>query len=231
MKHATLWMGLFIVAGTLLAAVPAAAQDDEDAEALSEAVTIDEPYEEPAAVATSAGDDTLVPIGLAVTAGGGYAGFLNDEVNDFVDPGGGWDARVLMGTKTWVGFEAAYLGTSNEFDALGVRDDASLVGHGASAALRLGLLPAAYDFRPYLLAGASWMHYSIKDADDDSAPLRDSGDVFSVPLAGGFSYGYDWLFADLRVQFAPSFSEDLLRDSADGNVGTWRAVANIGFEL
>ncbi|QDG49342.1 porin family protein [Persicimonas caeni] len=229
-------MGFSIVVGTILAAAPVAAQeegDSEEAAPMSEAVTIDQPYEEPAEVAGVARDESLLPIGLAFSAGGGYAGFLNDEVNDVVDPGGGWEARVLVGTDSWLGFEAAYLGTSNEFDALGLPDDASLVGHGASAALRLGLLPPVYDFQPYLLAGASWMHYSVENADEDAAPLRDSGDVFSVPLAGGFSYGYDWLFADLRVQFAPSFEEDLLRESTNGDsdVGTWRAVANIGFEL
>lgn len=244
MKHATL-LGLSIVAATLLAAPSVAAQDDTAEEAAapdaqseatvspSEAETIDEPYEVRTNVAGLGRKDTLLPIGLGFSAGGGYAGFLDDEFNDFVDPGGGWGARVIVGTDTWLGFEASYLGAVNELEALGLTDNAYLLGNGAAAALRLNLVPLYYDFRPYLSAGVSWVHYSLENADEGTSSLRNSEDVFSVPLAGGIHYSYDWLFADLRVQFSPAFDGNLAREpfDEDTNMSTWRAVANIGFEL
>jgi hypothetical protein len=238
-------MGLCIFVGTLLLAAPVAAQDEADevevppetqtesSERLAEAETIDEPYAAPAALAAPERNERLLGVGLGFSAGGGYVGFLDDEFNDFVDPGGGWGARVLVGTETWLGFEASYMGTVNDMDVLGLTDDAYLLGNGAAAALRLNLLPPSYDFRPYLSAGAAWMHYSVENADNGTSPLRDSGDVFSVPLAGGFFYDYDRLFVDLRVQLAPAVDDDLVREdfSDDTNMSTWRAVGNIGFEL
>ena len=244
MKNATL-LGFSIVAAVLLAAAPVAAQGDIDDEPAapgsqaegtvspSEAEIIDEPYEVSADAAEIGGDETLLPFGVGFSVGGGYVGFIDEEFNDFVDPGGGWEARVLLGTDTWMGLEASYLGTSNEMEALGLSDEAYLLGNGASAALRLNLLPPAFYVRPYLSAGVGWMHYSVKNADEDVAALRDSQDVFSVPLAGGVFYSQDWLFADLRVQFAPAFDGNLTRGpfNDDTNMSTWRAVANIGFEL
>lgn len=244
MRHATL-LGLTIVAATLVAAAPAFAQPDDqqtgaaaaeqtgEADQMTEADKIDAPYQVGQLVDRPDQRRTLLPIGLGFSAGGGYAGFIDSDFNDFANPGGGWEARLLVGTDTWVGLEAAYTGSANDLDTLGLDDRAYLLGTGFSGALHLNLLPPYYDFRPYLLAGVGWKHYSLQDADANQSRLDDSDDLLEVPLAGGINYRYGWLLADLRVQFAPAFGNDLVRSPFDRdiNLSTWRAVANIGFEL
>ena len=58
-------------------------------------------------------------IGLAVMAGGGVTDFTQGATRNETTVGGSWDVRALVGTRTWIGFEASYIGGANPIKALG----------------------------------------------------------------------------------------------------------------
>ncbi len=236
-------LGLAVAIALGLSTAPLAAQpttsdqpaDQTPAAANQQTATQAETIDEPHTQAPPAPPErhTLLPIGLGLSVGGGFAGFLSSDFNDIVNPGGGWNARLLVGTDHMIGAEFGYVGTANDLQELGLDENAYLLTNGGHVAVRLSLLPMYYDFRPYLLAGAGWKHYSVQRTRQNSSSLNSSDDVLEIPLAGGIHYDYAPLFADLRVTFAPAFGEGLVKGPLDnhGDLSTWATDANVGFEF
>jgi opacity protein-like surface antigen len=242
MKHTNKLLGLIFAAASVLIAGPVAAQDygqdDEEVaeptqqEPIADPVDIDEPYDEPSPIIQDNRAETLTPFGMGVTIGGGPVGFTDGDFNDFVDVGGGWEGRVLFGTRTVLGFEAAYTGSANGLDTIGVDDDAILLSNGAEGLFRLNLAQTAV--RPYVLAGAGWKHYEIENTSTNTSSLQDSDNVIEFPLGAGLGYQYNRFIADVRGTFRPAVDNELLRSEVvqdENELHTWRAAANIGFEF
>ncbi|MFW5966556.1 MAG: outer membrane protein [Persicimonas sp.] len=205
-------------------------QDEEDP--MADPEELDEPYDEPSPLIEDEQRTTLTPWGLGVLIGGGVNGFTDSDFNDFVDTGGGWDGRVILGTRTMLGFEAGYSGTANGLDTFGVEDDAILLSNGAEGVFRLGLADAPV--RPYVLAGAGWKHYEVTNTDVNTSNLQNSDNVIDFPLGAGLSYSYDRFLADLRGTFRPAVDDELMRSAEaqeENSLHTWRAGANVGFEF
>jgi hypothetical protein len=231
-------LGLIFAAASLLVAGPVAAQDygEEDEpgeqEPIAEPVDIDEPYDEPSPIVQRDQPGTLTPFGMGLTIGGAAVGFTDGDFNDFVDVGGGWEGRVIFGTRTMLGFEAAYVGTANGLDTFGVEDDAILLSNGAEGVFRLGLTNT--QVQPYLLAGAGWKHYEIENTDVNTSNLQNSDNVIEFPLGAGLNYKYNRFIADVRGTFRPAVDDELLRSEVaqdENELHTWKAGANIGFEF
>ena len=204
----------------------------EEAEPMAEPEDIDEPYEEPEPLVAEEEPGLLTPMGIGITVGGGVLGFTDGDFNDFVDTGGGWEGRVAVGTRTLLGFEAAYVGTANDIDTFGVEDDAILLSNGAEAALRLNL--ATTPLKPYILAGAGWKHYEVENTDVNTSNLQDADDVFEFPLGAGLNYSYRRFIADVRGTFRPAVDSEMLRSdiaNEENELHTWKAGANVGFEF
>lgn len=230
MKNTKL-LGLVFAAASLLVAGPVVAQDYDDEE-VAEPIEIDEPYEEPEPLVEDRGSDTLTPMGMGVQIGGGAVGFTDGDFNDFVDVGGGWEGRVLFGTRTLLGFEAAYNGSANDIDTFGVEDDAILLSNGVEGAFRLNL--STTPVKPYILAGAGWKHYEVENTDVNTSSLQDADDVIEFPLGAGLSYSYNRFIADLRGTFRPTIDNEMLRSEVandEAELHNWRAGANVGFEF
>lgn len=238
-------LGLAFALGSLLIAGPAAAQDygeemDEDEgivepgerEPIAEPEEIDEPYDEPTPLVERDEPGLLTPFGIGVTVGGAGVGFTDGDFNDFVDVGGGWEGRITLGTRTLLGFEAAYVGTANGLDTFGVEDDAILLSNGVEGAFRLNLTDAAV--KPYILAGAGWKHYEVENTNVNTSNLQDADDVIEFPLGAGLNYSYRRFIADVRGTFRPAIDSELLRTEIaqeENELHTWKAGANIGFEF
>ncbi len=234
MRNKTL-LGLVFAAATLLVAGPVAAQDygeePADDEEVAEPVEVDEPYEEPEPLVERE-DDTLTPFGIGVTIGGAAVGFTDGDFNDFVDVGGGWDGRLLLGTKTLLGFEAAYIGSANDIDTFGVEDDAILLSNGVEGIFRLNLTQTPV--KPYIMAGAGWKHYEVENTDVNTSSLQDSDNVVEFPLGGGLNYSFGNFIADVRGTFRPAIDNEMLRSEVandENELHTWRAGANVGFQF
>src|SRR5947207_2625762 len=83
------------------------------------------PVVEPLPPLTPPGYSTAHPyvpnkIGGALLVGGGYEDFTNSTINQMTSGGGAWNARVVAGTRQFVGLEAAYVGAARSIDALGL---------------------------------------------------------------------------------------------------------------
>ena len=219
-------------AGVALAASSAWAQDYEYEYESEEEIGGME-YEDDLAMDPEFDDaspDLVTPIGMGLSVGGGVAEYLG-EADVFTDPGGTWEARYLVGTRTIIGGELAYLGTANSLQTLGVDDNAVLMSNGAEGALRVNFLTDAW--QPYVLGGVGWKHFNVVNTDTNTSDIRDSDDALTVPLGAGIAYRYSNVFADLRGMYRPAFLADITRGQGNDDTGldTIGGSLNVGFEF
>ena len=117
-------------------------------------------------------------IGLAVMAGGGVTDFTQGATRNETTVGGSWDVRALVATRTWIGFEASYIGGANPIKALGVSGNSKLVRNGVEGALRvqLPLYHRSTLLEPYVVGGVGWNSYRVTYVNSYSASVTTSGD-------------------------------------------------------
>jgi hypothetical protein len=230
-------LGLACAGGVLpvLAATPASAEECTACGPDAQCVPCAEPepvYVPPPVVVED--DDDIEEISLSV--GGGAQGFTDSDAYDMLEVGGSWDVRANFGTRSYLGVEAAYIGSAQGVDSFGVEDDAVLVGNGAEAALRFNMLPDM-NVQPYLIAGAAWRRYDLTETDLDTnlSPISGTDDVFEVPMGGGVAWYIDDVVIDARAQFRASFDNDLVEeldgDTDDNLLHRWGVSANVGYEF
>lgn len=146
--------------------------------------------------------------GLAVSAGGGVNDFTGDAMRDITGTGGAWDARLAIGTKQVIGFEAAYIGTAQSIDAIGLEDDALLVSNGAEGLVRVNLLPGR--FQPYAFGGVAWKRYDLTRTETNTSDVIDQDNVFELPLGVGANARYAGMLFDIRAAYRIATGEDLV---------------------
>jgi opacity protein-like surface antigen len=166
---------------------------------------------------------------MSATVGGGIQGFTDEDMRDFAgDLGGVWEARFAVGTRMPITFEGAYQGVGQNVDALGLDEDAILVGTGLEANARVNLMDSA--FQPYLMAGVGWKHYELTRVDTNTSAVADDDDLLEVPLSAGLAYTVERVILDARGTFRPAFGEDLI-GTGDVSLNTWSATVRAGFEF
>ena len=175
-------------------------------------------------------------LGLAISAGGGAFSFVGGVIKNQTDTGGSWTVRALIGSRSIVGLEAAYIGSAQSINALGLSNDATLLGNGVTGNLRLNAPLAVKKFlvEPYGFVGAGWSHYSINRSNTISADFKTTDDVILMPVGGGLAFGYAGFFVDARYEYRFSFDNDLVVVPAAGvNRGqdNWTAGGTVGFEF
>lgn len=148
--------------------------------------------------------------GMAVSAGGGVNDFTGDAMRDITGTGGSWDARLALGTRQLIGFEAAYLGTAQSIDAIGLETDALLVSNGAEALVRVNLLPGP--LQPYAFGGVAWKRYDLTNTDTNTSDVVGSDDVYELPLGVGVNAKSQGLIFDVRGAYRIATGEDLVPD-------------------
>jgi hypothetical protein len=174
----------------------------------------------------------IMPWGMSLNVGGGVTGFVDEDMRDFADEGGAWDARFVAGTRSYIAFEAAYTGGAQNIDALGLDSDAVLLSTGLEGAVRLNFMTD--EIQPYILAGAGWRHYAVTNESFNTSSVRSNDDVLEVPLGAGISYRYKGLVADLRGIFRPAFDNDLVATrgtEAEPELHSWSANGTVGWEF
>ncbi|NVB81807.1 MAG: hypothetical protein HOV81_25655 [Kofleriaceae bacterium] len=181
-------------------------------------------------------------MGIGITAGGGAGGFTNDTLRGATNVGGEWDVRLTLGTRTPFAAEVSYIGSAQSIDALGLDQDAMLVGNGAQGALRLNALPGEA-VTPFVYAGAAWRHYNVRHSGPNVSDVANSDDVLEVPVGIGVAGHVNGLLVDLRGEFRASAFENLTErsggddgfvfDAADPNAGMnrWGVNASVGYEF
>jgi len=158
-------------------------------------------------------------IGLEVLAGGGVTGFIDDHTNDVTDVGGTWSARVVAGTDRYLGFEAAYVGSAQDIDALGVDQNAVVLGNGLEGNLRLNLTRRRL-VQPYAFAGVGWTHYQIENSEVETSSIEEDDDVLVVPVGAGVSFHLlRNMTLDLRGTFRGAAGDSMFEGGADEDNG------------
>lgn len=171
-------------------------------------------------------------VGLGLMVGGGISGFTTERLRDATEVGGGWNAELVVGTRSPIAFEAAYIGTANQIDALGLDRSAVLLGTGFSGVARVNFTMDR-PVQPYVLAGAGWKHYDVTNEDFNTSSVNDSDDVLEIPLGAGLSFRRNQFIIDARGLWRAAVDSDLIAglNEEDGALHNWTARINLGFEF
>jgi len=177
-------------------------------------------------------------LGFALTGGGGVSGFTDNSARDATRDGGGWDVRATIGTRVPLGGEVSYLGSSQSIDALGLEDDARLVGNGLQANLRVNLTTRSA-VQPFFIAGVAWRHYDLTNIDTNMSDVSDHDNVAEFPLGAGVAYHYRGLVVDARGEYRPtvgaemipSLVQDSVTNDNEAALHRWGVTANLGYEF
>lgn len=230
----------FCIAAVVLGAMSSAAYSDPPA---GQTIIPPVPDQEPAPM-TYQTTYTPAPkksafdrLGLSIAAGGGVEGFTGDALRRNTKDGGLWNVRATFGTRSFLAFEAQYIGSAQAVDApFGLDSNAMLVSNGVQGNLRLNFLRDR-PVQPFLFAGAAWRRYDITNTARNLSDISDEDDVFEVPLGVGMAYRWRGLLLDARGEFRVASDEDLmprfdlggLRDQAPMN--RYGVHAAIGYEF
>jgi opacity protein-like surface antigen len=174
-------------------------------------------------------------IGFSLSAAGGFSVFSRSSARDFLDTGATWDVRGVFGTRTLVGFEAAYLGAAYGFDAPG-GITRTLYGHGLEGSLRINIMRnglvygrgAAVGLQPYVLGGFGWIHYHLSN-NVSTASIDNSDNTLQLPVGAGLSYYLNSrVLLDARFAYRFAFSDNLIQGSSLDN---YSVTARLGAEF
>jgi hypothetical protein len=176
----------------------------------------------------------VVPTGLALQAGGGVTGFTRQGARDVFDTGGYWDVRGVVGTRSYVGGELAYLGSARKITAAGVSDGSALLGNGAEAVARanLPLTLGNVQLTPFLFGGVGWTYYSIANNDAaNTSGIKDHANAFVVPFGAGASLAYEHLLVDARFTYRAIFDDKLVPTGGSDHLDlqNWSAGVTVGY--
>jgi hypothetical protein len=170
------------------------------------------------------------PWGMSLSVGGGLTDFTSEKLRDITGLAGSWDARYVFGTRKVVGFEAAYAGTAQTIDALGMDGDAMLLTTALETDVRLHLATGAW--QPYVFAGVGWKRYDVS-TDTNTSDVSSRDDVLEVPLGVGASWTRGHFVVDLRAVFRSTASEDLVRIGTvdEATLDNYNVSAHLGYEF
>ena len=216
----------------LFASAPALAQQGEGEE------TNPNPPESTPTVSRSRSLATMpvVPTGFAFQLGGGVTGFSRQETRNTFGTGGYWDARAILGSRSFLGAELAYIGSARDATASGLTGGA-LLGDGAEAAVRVNL-PIEQQrllIEPFVFGGVGWTYYQIVNEASNTSNVKDHANALSIPFGAGVSAAYNHFTVDARFTYRPVFDDKLVpltggdRDHAD--LQNWSAGLTVGYEL
>ena len=171
----------------------------------------------------------FTPLGEYFLLGGGVSDFADGSTKDRFGVGGSWDARIGIGSRSYVGGELAYVGSARAGD--GTVPD--LTANGVEGVLRLQYPYSTGTWRiePFAFGGIGWSHLALDHA--AAAGLASSDDVGVVPFGGGVTLGYGRFLLDARFTYRASFDEDLRLGANEGaaKLSQWAAGASVGYEF
>ncbi|MDQ3364012.1 MAG: porin family protein [Myxococcota bacterium] len=176
-------------------------------------------------------------LGFAIAAGGGVAGFTDETARSITNDGGGWNVRATIGTRIPLAAEVAYIGSVQTIEALGLDDNALLVGNGLQANARLNILRTAA-VQPFVFAGVAWRRYDLTRTNTNTSDISDLDNVLEIPVGAGLGFRFSGLLVDLRGEYRAASNEDLMPSLAadiGGNqqaaLHRWGANASLGYEF
>jgi hypothetical protein len=172
-------------------------------------------------------------IGASVLLGGGYEDFSNSTMRNMTSGGGNWNARLVAGTRQYVGLEAAYVGAARNIETLGLSTNSNLISNGLEGALRVNVpvVTGLSLVEPFGFIGLGWQHYNVTNySSTATSDITDRDDVMTVPYGGGLAFSYNMFMADARFTYRQTYMNDLLRANG-GSLSTWGVTGQVGVEF
>lgn len=169
----------------------------------------------------------FAPGHASITVGGAVSDFVYSNMRNATHIGAGWDARLTLGTRSFLALELAYVGAYNEINvnAHGGNSPA-IVQHGFDSDLRFNFLP--FRVQPYIFGGVGYNHMALYNGGElTNTIFRRSDDLLTVPLGGGLSTYIGHLVLDARFTYRFAFFEDFLVNG--GKQDTWQVSGRVGF--
>jgi hypothetical protein len=169
--------------------------------------------------------------GTAMALGLGVEGFTHGD-DTGTEPGGGWNVRAVLGTKTMFGFEGSYIGSAQPIDAIGLDNSSVLVGNGAQGALRFNMTPQ-YDVGLLLIGGVAWRHYNLTNESFNTSDVQNNDDVLEIPIGAGLQYDFNGMLLDARVEYRFTNYGDMMGPTASSGsaMDRWGMQANAGYRF
>ena len=157
--------------------------------------------------------------------GGGYRSFRSGSLRGAFDPGGTWDARLGIGNGTFLGFEAAYVGSYQN----GKSGRPNMLTNGAEGVVRLQapIGTKAFLVEPFAFGGIGWNYVSLMHAPSTIANHENIG---TIPFGAGVTLGAGGFLVDARFTWRKTF-DDKIQLGTDGskNLENYDVTANVGF--
>lgn len=173
---------------------------------------------------------SVTPHGGGLFLGGGFEDFAHSNMRSMTGGGGYWSARFVAGMRHVLGVEAAYIGSARTIDALGLDGNARLFSNGAEGALRLNIPMVSANqmslVEPFGFVGLGWSHYNVTNTNVNTSDVASSDDVMTLPVGGGFAFGYGGFVADARFTYRKTYFNNLVPGQT---LDTWGVGGQIGF--
>ena len=175
---------------------------------------------------------TLASFGWAFVVGGGYEDFTNSTMRGLTTGAGAWDVRVIGGTRSYLGFEAAYVGSARNVTALGAAQS-TLIENGFEGTFRVNVpvIRSRSLYEPYGFIGLGYSHYNITNYSVALTSDFASGDnVMTMPFGAGFAYGYGGFIADARFTYTATYFSSIIQGgNTTGGLNHFGVGGNVGF--
>lgn len=172
------------------------------------------------------------PLDLDLMAGGGVTGFIAEQTRDAADIGGLWSARVVGRTDHYLGYEAAYVGSSQGINVAGADPEARLYGNGFEGALRLNFTRRAA-WQPYVFGGIGLAAYDVSHLEASMNTMYEDDDVVLVPAGVGLRVELPArLVLDVRGTYRAAFEDTMLdRMGGDNGLESWATAGQLGLRF
>jgi opacity protein-like surface antigen len=167
----------------------------------------------------------------AVEGGGGYASFGAKGLRDITQNGGAWDFRFVLGARSPLAVELAYVGTANQLNGRLPNVDSSAVLTSNAFEGDLRLATPTYHHIPVQLfgfAGAGYNHFDLINKFFNNSELADNDTTFVLPAGGGLQLNLtSHLTVDGRFTYRAMFDENLL--GRNHNADMYTATGRVGY--
>lgn len=188
-------------------------------------------------------DNHLVtPFGMSLSVGGGVANFFDKDSRNLTGPAGTWEARLTLGTRSPLAFEAAYVGSAQNIKALGLDRSAYLLGTSFEGDARLNFTTRA--FQPYIFGGIGYTQFNVENASFNTSSIDDEEHMGHIPVGAGMGWQYGGLLLDVRGTLRAAFDDGLRaegesdsdvipneNDPGRAELDTWNVTGRVGFEF
>jgi hypothetical protein len=172
--------------------------------------------------------------GFALSVGGGVSGYVDQAARDHLETGGYWEVRALLGSRSYLASEIAYVGSARGLAAPDASELAAMVGTGIESALRLNLplSEGPFRFTPFVFIGPGFTHMAVAGYRGAQPGMKSSDTALVFTSGAGLGVSYRQVAVTGRFTYRQLRGADLIRTgSGNASLNSWAAGLSLGHEL